>query len=112
MKKIKTFLKERKNRIYIFLSLLIILGGIYKVPYITLYINPLFFLIAGYIIIALFFRIPSKINAFIAGILMLCSIPWILIGSRVHVEALGSLAFFFLVITFIQEAWEMHNTKS
>jgi len=100
-----------KKNISIFILTIIIIFIVSTLPYINIFIPSSIVALSLYLSCLYFFRLTYKTTLIVALVVMVLSIPWILIGSRIKVEWVGEVSFYLLVVAVLQEAWKLYREK-
>lgn len=101
---------QLQNKLYIFSGLIFLLWLLMQILYVSLFLSPTILIFLSYLAALFTFRISPKITVAVGLFVILCSFPWILVGSRMHAEPFGVAGFLLLCIAFLQEAWKMRNS--
>lgn len=111
MEKIKKTFNKYQNRIIHFLLIMAALMYLSYVPYANVVFNLKISFVLSYLVFMYFFRSPPKVT-FIVGItLIIVTLPWLSVGSRIRVEDYGEVSFYLFVVATIQAILRARKEK-
>src|SRR3989344_9465875 len=103
----------KKNNIKITLAFMVTIIALYigNIPYLNIFIPEAWYYILILVAFVLIFNFSTNILEYFSIALLVISIPWVILGSRVAVEPLGVFSFICLCIAAIKEALSIRNKK-
>lgn len=103
MKKIANYFKRYNTQITFLVFLAVLLFFAQNVPYVNLFIDPVWYEMLFIICASILLRFSSGKLIILAMIFLIISLPWVLVGSRVAGENFGVLCFTSFALAIIKE---------